>query len=789
MKKSLMFVLVGVLLIGMTGFTNALTIYNTSFELSDWGWQKYTKLIEPDDTCEECAVFAPLDDLVDNGDGTGNTTIYVNGEAQVGIVVFNSTTGYPKLVSGVIGNAFEFDGNRDWAYVQNSWMNATTLELLVWVYVNDSKRQFILSQHNWVDPDGNGNEVQGFWIEVSNGDIGVRWGDGYSDAFTEYINTNILGVWTLVDVLIRDNGDGTSTVKVFVNNDKVYEVTTNVGFAVYDRSLAIGATHSTTGGNELIGKVDEVRVYTRELSNAERTLIYNLGRYKLSLWQGNEADLPEYLNATLFCPLDSLDTMNNVTKCYLNKSLVNVTVYAIENVSLVSGIYKNAIKFGTNSYAWIDRHTTTSTSFAVYALANVSDDGEKHRLITFQSIGTAEWGYIEYQSDYNRIRVGFRNDDLSSDIIDVPVINGFSGTLQILAYYDGDILHVYMNDANTHYTFDHNESLSYFLSSGWGQVFIGLNAKGIAIDEAYVFYNVTFTKEDVQKLFHLGRHKTATLSAPSATYDGSQFLVNITAQLPGDGKSYVLPAPLGAQGLTAIGQIGNFTFLNVGTAGEVSYTFTATPGQAVPGLAYLGIETDNSVYAYGTGNMTLSVQRTKLFYNNNDAPVNIITSGKVTAVSWSGLKTLQEIKASTLELLSGDGQVRVDKFSLEDTKLNVPSLTNPIKIRATLLPVTKYKITRDLNLVQEANTNEDAVMTFVLDNTGAWEVFKAALGASIAMDYIMKVMLATIIVAIFAMLVVEKTPVKFDDNATKAIIAMITIVILVALVKVLILTR
>ena len=73
MKKSLMFVLVGVLLIGMTGFASALTIYNTSFELADWSYENHAKLIEPDDTCEECAVFAPLDDL---NASTNTTTIY-----------------------------------------------------------------------------------------------------------------------------------------------------------------------------------------------------------------------------------------------------------------------------------------------------------------------------------------------------------------------------------------------------------------------------------------------------------------------------------------------------------------------------------------------------------------------------------------------------------------------------------------------------------------------------------------------------------------------------------------
>jgi len=737
----------------LAGQVAALTVHQVTFELSDFGWQNYAKLIEPDDTCSGCDLYAPFE---------GNLSYYSYGIEAGSLTAFN---GKVLFETGWIGQALNIwpatHGEYTYVILPRSSSNDITL--------------FVRARINSYGPTDNTiNDYElAFWFR--NGSLAKSLlAELYNDARTwrlysaesvqnKYVNVEIpLRQW--FDVVIIKKG---TTAELWYNGKLI---------ATVEYTEGLDDVEFYTKGNITI---DELRIFSRALSKEEVDAL-RLGRYRYALWKGDEPNLPSWLNATVFCPLDDLDTVNNTTTVYINGQASTATVYNAENASLTSGWIGNG--FYSSSNAGISTGYTYSTNLTAFTFT-MAIKIDSYPATRYALIGRINSGYegIDLLIDSTG-HLRPRLTDTAGNINEYVTTNTIplGEKVFIAVVFDGSAqtLKVRINDKvetfSVGYQTVRTENILLFIGY---EPYNPFYFKGM-IDEFRFYENRALSESELDLLYYINRYKYATLSAPSATFSNNQFLVNITAVLPNDGGSYLLPAPLGATGLTAVGSIGNITFLDAGSAGQVSYTFTATPGQAVPGVGRLGIETDEGVYAYGTGSMTLSTPTSTMYL-----ATNTIAAGKVTAVSWSGVGTLRVLDTA-LYVQSGDGVLEVKKATPELIEINAQSVTSPVKITATnLLPYVDYNVLHDNNKVTTFSPNDQGVATFEITAAGDWLIGTVASVWDSVGSNVIAITTTALIVAIFAMMVVERTPAKFDDNVMKALLAMLMLAIVAGLIK------
>ncbi|MBI3138992.1 MAG: LamG domain-containing protein [Sphingobacteriales bacterium] len=182
---------------------------------------------------------------------------------------------------GNINQAYLFDGSSDYIRVNNS----TSL---------DMKESFSISA--WISPDD--YEIPG--VVVWNGDpafakdpfilyftdrpgynsIGIRKDVGDGTTINEaFAPSNVIfsGIWSHVVGVCNAT---TKQMKLYINGELLKTVTVtdmSIGYSTSAFWTMIGAAESTAGiDNFFKGKIDEVRIYNRELTPSEITEIFKL---------------------------------------------------------------------------------------------------------------------------------------------------------------------------------------------------------------------------------------------------------------------------------------------------------------------------------------------------------------------------------------------------------------------------------------------------------------------------------------------------------------------------------
>ena len=235
-------------------------------------------IVPEDSSFSDVTLFCPLDAY----DASTNTTpCYYQGNVTNAQIYFNSTTGYPKLVSGQIGNAFEFD-NGDNEYVGVS----TSL----------GRKGTIVGQYY---PEGLGYTDTVFRFEGSDGRIFLRWTSGGTKTLMIRIDnitswqffypvdtSSLVGKW----YFWRLSWD-MDAMKLYFDlydesGNKIYSGTLDITTQMAWPAEGFGAGTfyiSHRNPNEgAYGKIDEIRVYDRVLTDDEIKLLYAAGRKKLS---------------------------------------------------------------------------------------------------------------------------------------------------------------------------------------------------------------------------------------------------------------------------------------------------------------------------------------------------------------------------------------------------------------------------------------------------------------------------------------------------------------------------
>ncbi len=213
-------------------------------------------------------------------DATGNANGTITGAAYSTDVAFKPRVlGSGRIANYDFGTSLAFSSSGDRAYTSpNTSIN---------VY---QKTQYSLSV--WVRPLGIGGNGAGRIVDkwTDSGPAGFRLRmNGSSGGFYNIImqikhtgttqassTPTVLPNKSWSHILAVYNEDSTLTTKIYINGVLIFTSLANSGTIVDDSALSFHVGNQSTGGNSVFnGNLDDVRVYTRALSQAEATKLAN----------------------------------------------------------------------------------------------------------------------------------------------------------------------------------------------------------------------------------------------------------------------------------------------------------------------------------------------------------------------------------------------------------------------------------------------------------------------------------------------------------------------------------
>lgn len=273
-KKAISLIVIALFLLSMAGVASA-----TEFDLPKW-------VIVPEDSqFSDVTLFCGLDAM----DTTNNVTpCYHEGSIVNATITFNESTGYPKLVQGRIGNAFEFDGNKPgYVYVNApNWWDANSFTWVAWFYTTHIPTERTSFPYDEVIAQ---SRAAGYRLSIRN-DGKVQFKVYLNESGTGVVKTLVTNKaisenkWYFV-VAGYDYSSGRMFTKLYDESGLVEYAALDVGsyplYSADNSYIGIGGQYDD-GGWTWYGKIDEFRLYKRVLSDDEIKILYLAGRMKLS---------------------------------------------------------------------------------------------------------------------------------------------------------------------------------------------------------------------------------------------------------------------------------------------------------------------------------------------------------------------------------------------------------------------------------------------------------------------------------------------------------------------------
>ncbi len=505
------------------------------------------------------------------------------------------------------------------------------------------------------------------------------------------------------------------------------------------------------------------------------------------------SDEPASFNdVTLFCPLDSMDTANNVTPCYLNGALTNATIVFNSTIGypkLVQGKIGNAFEFDGNPHELVQvanfNYSTADFAFAFWVRIN-----QQSTQVWYQVMGTANVRRVLLQNSRSGMKVLLQVWDASNTLYNVysnTVLTPGKRWYYVVAGVKGGEAYIYINgelDASATVSTPRIPSALSPLNIGAYDT-LGTYQLDGALDEVR-YYSTMPSANEIKLLYLAGRKKLsglANLTVASTTFDGSNFHITVNASLPAGAQYIYIPA----SATTSAPVVQNWStgdkLVDVSGKNYLTFTITAPLGGALKGVKSLGIKTNEGFYAYGTGTWTPSIATTTLY-----RATNTIIDGKVTSVSWN-MSVLAKLD-TPITVSAGTGKLQIFNASIDYIKLNALSVTSPIKLTDNaLLPYKTYTLLQNDNKVEEVVPDDQGVATFTISSTGTWVVATMAKAWNDVSSNVIHIVMTALLVGVFAAIVVERTPSKFDDRVVGTLEILVIVAILTGLIKLILLLR
>lgn len=182
----------------------------------------------------------------------------------------STVTEIPIATDGYI-KSFEFDGSDYYFKGVGTPMENIPSELTYTAWINHDRGG---SEGSTLFLPGAGGNVNRTWLYIYSDNINMTLSDGTGQAgstYTAYTSTNYPNPFNYVVTTASDNGDGSSTIKIYVNGE-IVKTDSNVGIVSGRASgpnepdVARGAS---SGGQRFSGKIASTSIYTKCLSADE----------------------------------------------------------------------------------------------------------------------------------------------------------------------------------------------------------------------------------------------------------------------------------------------------------------------------------------------------------------------------------------------------------------------------------------------------------------------------------------------------------------------------------------
>lgn len=218
-----------------------------------------------------------------NGTATANMSAFWKGDGNtLDSVGTNHGTlhGDANYTSGLVGQAFNFDGTGDAVEVPHSAAvsRAATAPLTVnfWAFRSDATDRInIIGKRQGCDGD-NINYLMGIHNSVG---LGLFFGSGSTGGV--YARTNVDSVPVNLWVMLTGTFDGT-TVRLYMDGNLLASATGKLG-PENTAPFKIGHAGNCAPGEGWRGQLDEVKLYDRALTQAEIQALYNQDTLNLSI--------------------------------------------------------------------------------------------------------------------------------------------------------------------------------------------------------------------------------------------------------------------------------------------------------------------------------------------------------------------------------------------------------------------------------------------------------------------------------------------------------------------------
>jgi hypothetical protein len=192
-----------------------------------------------------------------------------------------SIYGNLKVVSGVNGNAYRFDGNSDYIQVEN-FKGLDRQEMTIALWVKPDVDASPSMPHNLISKHGDLTNIEMLILQEKDLKYDIEWtiGNVYYDLTSRMSNSanpDDIG-WILPDYSVFDFiasvYDGLS-IRLYVNSDLIALYKASGVIADNELPLIIGGRSSDPTVENFKGIIDEVRIYNRALDASEIWQLYN----------------------------------------------------------------------------------------------------------------------------------------------------------------------------------------------------------------------------------------------------------------------------------------------------------------------------------------------------------------------------------------------------------------------------------------------------------------------------------------------------------------------------------
>ncbi len=208
--------------------------------------------------------------------GTGGLEAYYKLDGTTGAVVdetgnHNGTNnGATRGVPGMVGNAFEFDGD-DYVSTDLIPSNYTTVSL--WIYPTTTSSGGGILGTGYTTDGGKDGWAWAYYHDLRYIKLYFWKGNNHLDNYDIYTPNDSVPQeqWSFVTVVVND-----TDISVYINGDLSVAGTLSGSPDVHDRGIMIGRHYQTgAGAHTMEGIIDEVAIYNRALSAEEVAALYN----------------------------------------------------------------------------------------------------------------------------------------------------------------------------------------------------------------------------------------------------------------------------------------------------------------------------------------------------------------------------------------------------------------------------------------------------------------------------------------------------------------------------------